>query len=247
MGVIKTDARPGTQGAAHEIYDRRAAKGLSVARGEILALLQDYGAPSPDWCDQVLEAHRLSYGVIGGAVEHTGRGLLNWAVYFLDFGRYQLPLEEGPTKYLTDVNVSYKRDVLESVRGLWTERYKEVTANWALAKKGVVLWQRPQIVVHQDRGKLQFSELLAERFCWGRLFGSIRTREVPFVVRMYYILVSPAIPLVLLARMARKVFSTGRNRRRFILCLLQVTVMTLSWSLGEFVGYTTGRESSLRA
>jgi hypothetical protein len=244
MGVAKTDGRPGTQQAAHEIFDRRTAAGLNAARGEILALLQDYGSPDPSWCDRVLEAHRLPYDVIGGAVEHGGKGPLNWAVYFLDFGRYQLPLPEGPTDYLTDVNVSYKRAALESVRHLWAERYKEVTVNWALASKGAVLWQRPQIVVWQDRGTLSFSDLVVERFSWGRLFGCIRTREISPLTRLLYIALSPGIPLVLLARMAKKVFSTGRNRGKFMLALPQFAAMTFFWCLGEFAGYLTGREST---
>ena len=244
MGVVKTDERPGTQQAAHEMFDRRTAAGLNIARGEILALLQDYGAPDPNWCDEVLEAHRLPYGIIGGAVEHEGKGALNWAVYFLDFGRYQLPLRESQTDYLTDVNVSYKRVALESVRHLWAERYKEVTVNWALARQGIVLWQRPQIVVRQDRGALAFCPLIVERFSWGRLFGCIRTKEISALARLLYIVLGPAIPLILLARTARKVFSGRRNRCRFILSLPQLSAMTFVWCLGEFMGYLTGRESS---
>jgi hypothetical protein len=245
MGVVKTGAPPGTQQAAHEMFDRRTAAGLNVARGEIVALLQDYGAPDPNWCDELLEAHRLPYGVIGGAVEHEGNGVLNWAVYFLDFGRYQVPLREGPSDYLTDVNVSYKRAALESVRHLWTERYKEVTVNWALARQGAVLWQRPQIVVRQDRGQLSFRHLVSERISWGRLFGCIRTREISPFARLLYITLSPGIPLILLGRTALKVFSTRRNRARFMLSLPQLTAMTLFWCLGEFMGYLTARESSL--
>jgi len=244
MGAVKTDGRPGTQEAAHEMFDRRKAAGLNAAKGEILALLEDYGAPDPDWCDQVIEAHRLPHAVIGGAVEHEGKDNLNWAVYFLDFGRYQLPLPEGPSDYLTDVNVSYKRAALESVRELWAQRYKEVTIHWALARKGLVLWQRPQMVVCQDRGKLSFRHLISERFSWGRLFGCIRTREISLLSRFLYTVFSPGIPLVLFVRTARKVLATGKNCGRFILSLPQFFAMTFFWCFGEFVGYLTGRESS---
>jgi hypothetical protein len=245
MGVVKTSAPPGTQQAAHEIFDRRTSAGLNVAQGEIVALLQDYGAPDPNWCNEVLQAHRLPYGIIGGAVEHEGNGVLNWAVYFLDFGRYQRPFREGPSDYLTDVNVSYKRASLESVRYLWAERYKEVTVNWALARQGAVLWQRPQIVVRQDRGVLSFRPLIAERLSWGRLFGCIRTREISGMGRLVYVVASPIIPLILIGRIARKVFSSRRNRGWFIVSLPQLTAVTFFWCLGEFIGYLTGRESSL--
>jgi hypothetical protein len=244
MGVVKTDGCPGTQQAAHEMFDRRTAVGLNAARGDIVALLQDYGAPDADWCDQILEAHRLPHEVIGGAVELEGKGILNWAVYFLDFGRFQLPLSEGPRKYLTDVNVSYKRAALESVRELWADRYKEVTVNWALAGKGMSLWQRPQMVVRQDRGQLSFRHLINERYSWGRLFGCIRTREISMLARLLYIVLSPAIPLILLGRSARKVFVGGRHRGAFILAFPHLVAMTFFWCVGEFMGYLTGRESS---
>ena len=246
IGVIKTNARPGTQAAAHEIYDCRTAKGLKTARGKVLALLQDSGIPDPDWCEQVLQAHRLPHGVIGGAVEHEGMGALNWAVYFLDFGLYQLPLFEGPSGNLTDANVSYKREVLESVNGLWAERYKEVTVNRTLAKKGVVQWLRPQIVVRQDCGELLFSQIAIERFCWGRLFGSLRAQEIRFVLRLFYAILSPAIPLLLIGRTARKVFAARRNRAKFLQSLPQFVAIALFRSAGELVGCLTARESSCK-
>ncbi len=61
-------------GEIHEIYDLRTAAGLQAARGDILAIIEDYGTPTSDWCDQILNAHHLTYPVIGGAVEHTGEG-----------------------------------------------------------------------------------------------------------------------------------------------------------------------------
>jgi hypothetical protein len=244
MGVVQTDSSSDAHAQAHELYDRRTAVGLTVARGEVLALLEDTVVPRPDWCEQVLEAHRLPHGAIGGAVEHGGRGILNWAVYFCDFGRYQLPLAEGPADYLTDVNVSYKREALESLREVWEERYNEVTVNWALSRRGAVLWQRPQIVVHQDRGELSFAELMAERYSWGKLFGHLRARESSFVLRLVYALLSPGIPVLLLGRRAWKVISGRRNWLQFLLSLPLIVVMTVVWCAGEFVGYVAGPESS---
>jgi len=244
MGQVETDSPPGTESAAHEMYDRRTAAGLRAASGEILALLQDYGAPAADWVQQVLLAHQMPAGVIGGSVEHAGDGPWNWAVYFLDFGRFQKPLPEGPATYLTDINVSYKRPVLEGVRHLWEYRYKEVTVNWELLRQQVVLWQRPQIEVLQDRGKLKLGELLIERYCWGRLFGSIRVHENSVWVRLLFILGSPAIPLILITRISRKVLLGGRNIGALLKSFPHFVVITSAWCLGEFVGYLTGRESA---
>ncbi len=244
MGEVATDSPPGTQSAAHEMYDRRTAAGIRAARGAIIALLQDYGAPAADWVQQVLSAHELPHGVIGGSVEHAGHGAWNWAVYFLDFGRYQKPIPEGPSAYLTDINVSYKRPVLESVRDLWEYRYKEVTVNWALSRRNIVLWQRPQIEVLQDRGTLTLKGLLVERYCWGRLFGSIRVHENNGWTRLLFVFLSPAIPLILIGRMSRKVFLGDRHKGALLRCFPHFIIITVAWSFGEFVGYVTGHESS---
>jgi hypothetical protein len=241
IGGARSVGRSLTPGQTHELAERRTAKGFSVARGGIIALLEDYGIPAPDWCERVLEAHRLPYGAIGGALEHAGKGSLNWAVYFKDSGRYQLPLREGPVGYLSDANVSYKRTALESIREVWTERYNEAVVHWAMARKREVLWQSPQIVVFQDRGRLSLRQLAAERIAWGWLFAYVRTRE-SFPLRLTYIFSSPAIPLVLISRMARKVFSGRRHRKEFLRSFPHTVVLTWLWSLGELGGYLTGRE-----
>ena len=100
MGQVATDSPAGTESAAHEMYDRRTAAGLCAASGEILALLQDYGAPAPDWCEQVLLAHEMPHGVIGGSVEHAGQGPWNWAVYFLGLRPFSKALARGPVGLL---------------------------------------------------------------------------------------------------------------------------------------------------
>jgi hypothetical protein len=241
MGCVRIAGGFDSHAMAHDLYDRRTAAGLKIAQGEIMALLEDYGVPDPDWCEQIIKAHRLPHGVIGGTVEHSGKGSLNWAVYFLDFGRYQLPIREGPANYLTDVNVSYKRKALQSVRDLWCVSYNEVTVNWALAKKGIVLWQKPEIVVREDRGKLSFWGLIEERFSWGRLFACKRVESVSILSRVLYVVLSPAIPAVLLARMAIKVLRARRNWVPFVRALPLVVVLTLVWCIGEFIGYVTAR------
>ena len=241
VSAVQTSLPRATPAAAHELCDRQTSRGLRVARGEIVALVEDDATPARDWCEQILQAHKLPYDIIGGAVEHTGRGIVNWAVYFLDFGRYQLPLNDGPAAYLTDVNVSYKRAALDSVKSVWIQSYNEVAVHGALIKKGCVLWRRSQIVVYQDRGFLSFSRQLRERFAWGNLFAAIRVREMTMLRRLLYVVLSPAIPLLLTARMAKKVFVGGRNGWRFVSSLPVFLSLGSVWCVGELFAYLSGR------
>lgn len=237
---IETKAPPGTQAAFIEIYDRLSAVGLDAAQGAILALLQDTTIPRADWCSQVLEAHDLPHEIIGGAVEHGGSGALEWAVYFLDFGRYRLPLSEGPAQLVTDVNVSYKRAVLEAVRPLWIDGYHETLVNSTLVKQGAVMWQRPQIVVHIDRGRLALRSVLTERVQWGRLLGRLRSQGCSVGRRLAYLVSSPLIPLLLTARVTRRNLAVKQSRLQLIRSLPFLLLLATAWGVGEFLGYLHG-------
>jgi hypothetical protein len=234
---IRSGSLPNRPGESHALFDLRTAAGLRSARGEILALIEDYGVPDSDWVEQVLKAHQLPYAAIGGAVEHSGEGRLNWAVYFLDFSRYTLPLKEGLSNYLTDVNISYKRSALESIRKVWESSYNEVTVNWALSRSKECLWLRPQMVVRQNRGKLHLRQVATERYDWGRLFAQKRAREIPSTKRILYGLLCPFLAVLLISRICRKVFSDKRYRKEFFDSFLYLVLFAVIWSFGEFTGY----------
>jgi hypothetical protein len=246
MGVIAPPGREADADVAHILYDQRTSRGLLAARAPVIALLEDYGAPTPDWCANMIELHRrLPHAVIGGAVKHAGRGIWNWALYFLDFGRYQPPLPEGPAAYVTDVNCSYKREPLFAVRDLWEEKYNEVTVHWELMRRGGTLWRSPRLVVLQDRGPLRFPRLASERFWWGRLFAAARVPELPALARMGYVVLSPLIPVVMMARMMKRTLLGGAANKGWFIAVLPATLLlTVIWCCGEAAGYVTGKASA---
>lgn len=239
LPVTGRDAQPHRwrYAAQHEVYDTLKTRGLCACTGSVVALLEDTVIPGRDWLAQVLAAHELPHGVIGGALEHVGRGPLNWAVYLMDFGRYSPPLAEGPQTALTDVNVTYKSAVLDANRDLWDHRYHEVELHTGLLKRGAVLWLKPQILVHQDRGQLLFRETMRERFEWGWVYGAKRATLVQPFTRVALLLLSPAIPLVRLARLTRKMLANRHHRRQFVLALPWILALTLAWTCGEITGY----------
>jgi hypothetical protein len=238
-------AECGTVLQQHELFERRISAVLAVARGQWIALLQDWGMPAADWCERFLEACSLPHAAVGGAIENEGRGILNWAAYFQDFGRYQLPMAEGPAVSLSDVNIAYRRAALDSVKHLWERRYNEVIVNWDLSRRGETLWRNPRMVVYQDRGKLAFGPLIRERFLWGRLFGSARAFELGAVRLLPYVVFGPLIPFVIIARAAGKVLSGRRNRLKFLRAFPAFVVLVIVWVAGELWGYVTRKPSPI--
>jgi len=242
LGRLVPETRVLSHREQHELFDRRRAAGLAAAQGDLVAILEDRGAPRPDWAARLVALHAsLPYQVIGGAVENGNHSALAWAAFFCDFGRYEPPFAPGPRDYLTDINVCYKRSALEQTRALWRERYHETTVHWALTRAGVVLYLTPEPVVEQFRLGLRLGNLLRERVDWGRLFAHTRAVELGLGRRLLLALLCPVLPLVLFLRLA----GDRLRRRRHLGALLRATPATLLlliwWSVGEFQGYLTGR------
>jgi hypothetical protein len=220
-------------------YAELRAIGFHRARGTIIALTEDHCSPDPDWCRQILELHESAHAAVGGAVDKGPDGLLNWAIYLCDFSRYMNPVPEGPSAYLTDCNVSYKRRALEPLAPLWAREFHETTINWTLAAQGHSLWLSPRVVVRQQRS-LSLGAALGERYRFGRLFARTRVAATPWIKRPLYAAGAFVLPLLFMARVARNVVARRRARDRFVLALPAIALLNTVWGLGELVGYLEG-------
>ena len=242
LGDVRTARDFRSPSGQHELFDRRRAAGLAAAGGEVVAILEDRGVPDPSWARTVIRLHgELPHAVIGGAIDHAYDGLLNWAVYFCDFGRYQPPFAAGPRPYVSDVNIAYKRRAIEATRSLWAERYHETTVHWALQRAGETLFLSPEPVVRQMRDGLSLAALLRERLGWGRLFAYTRAREIGAGKRLVLAALSPALTPVLWLRLLRQRLERGTSLGRFVAATPLIVLLLAAWSAGELAGYLTGR------
>jgi len=242
IGRVSTSRPAGWHAWQHELYDRRRAAGLAAARGELVAMVEDRVVPRADWARKFALAHASQpYAVIGGAIVNGCTAVFPFAAALCDFGRYEPPFRAGPAGYVSDVNVCYKRWVLDSTRELWQERYHETTVHWALRARGETLWLTPEPQVEQRRSASGVGWLLAERFHWGRLFAHTRSREEGAGRRVLRTLTAPLLPIVMFARLLPWPFRQRRGAGRFLLAAPAIVLLLVAWSAGEAVGYITGR------
>lgn len=233
----------GNAGPRHLRTDLRRAAGLAAASAPIVALTEDHARPAPDWCRNIVRAHAaLPHAAIGGAIDNASPELLARAVHLCDFGRYQRPLPSGPADFVSDVNVSYKRSALEAVSAHWRDGYHEPAVHQALCARGGVLWLDPSIVVEQQRGRLELLPCLHERYAWARLYAGKRCDELSRGQRAARALLAPLLPAVLFARQLRGAWT--RRRRENACALPLVAILLCAWSIGEAVGYWTGRPAA---
>jgi hypothetical protein len=229
-------------GGSREHHDELRARGLVVAKGDIIALIEDHARPDSNWCARIVEAHGDGYVAIGGAIENAIDRPLNWAVYYCDFGRYQNPLPPGESLFASDANASYKQAALEAIRSVWSDSFHETLVNAALISRGDRLALRPDIIVYQNRSNLRFGSALRERFIWGRSYAAARCQMVGGK-RAIYAALSPLLPAVLMLRMAATARKKGRNMGKFLKALPIIAALLVSWSAGEVVGYLTARSA----
>jgi hypothetical protein len=229
----------------HWQYDRRRAVGLASACGDVVAMIEDHAIPDQRWCATIWDEHRRKpYGVIGGGIMHSGAALLNRAVYYCDFVRYQPPFPPSVVEYVSDINVSYKRAALEACRDVWQDFYDETSVHGRIREAGDTLYLTPDFVVGYDRGPLSVSRTLRQRRNWGRVFAGRRAQKAGPIRRLAYILLSPGLAPLLLVRK----FLLLRGRRQELgpfMAVLPITFLCLlSWSVGEFIGYLTAQPFS---
>jgi hypothetical protein len=225
------------KGGSREHHDELRARGLALARGEIIGLLEDHGLPDPNWCAGLIKAHQQSYAAVGGAIENGVDSPLNWAVYFCDFYRYQNPVTDGDSPFVSDANVSYKRSVLESIRSRWEETFHETTVNEALTSRGEKLALSSKLVVYQHRRNLKLWSALKERYIWGRSYALTRSGLVGRIKTLVYGAASLMLPGILVLRITFSVLKKGRCVGSFLKAFPLIAILTSAWSLGELTGY----------
>ena len=218
-----------------------ASRAMKESTGEIVLLTEDHCVPDPDWVRTLVDAQRDGRGAIGGRVEISGgASATDWAFYFVDFFRYAAPVREGASVSLTVCSVAYRRDQVEAVANLWQTRFHETAVNDALRQRFGELWMEPRASVTMAR-HVRLRDAVYERYAFGRLFGCTRLEFVSAPRRVYYLVFAPALPLLLMGRMANKALTSRELAVPFLRSLAPMALMVLAWSWGEWLGYLTRR------
>ncbi len=228
-------------GLCHDHFDHFRSVGLAIARGSIVAMLEDHAYPDSNWCNLLLKAHKKPVVAVGGAIENDIDKSVNWATFFFSCGRYQRPLKCGPSALVTDTNVAYKRETMDAIKPSWQHRFHEPTVHSRLLSKGETFWLSPDIIVYQHRKGLKLVQSLKERYWWGRHFSANRFDTPNRLYRFGLTLMSIAAPLIIFAKMSKTAIEKKRNGKKFIVALPITVLLIFAWSFGEMMGYITGR------
>lgn len=219
-----------------------ASRAMREASGEIVLLTEDHCVPPADWVSRLASAVTPGRGAVGGGVETDSRtDAVSWAFYYVDFFRYQGVRHEGPAPSLTVCNAAYRRDQLEAIRPVWEGSFHETVVHEALRRRFGALWLLGDAPVRMQR-TVRFRDAVRERYSFGRLFGCTRLDDLAADRRLFYALLAPGLPALLLGRMVVRAARRRETARAFLRSSPVLVALVVAWSWGEWLGYLTRRQ-----
>ena len=220
------------------------AQGVLHSNGKIIALLEDHCVFDENWRAEIEKAHELQYAVIGGAIENGDhQKVLDWAVYFYDYGKYMLPDTARVVTTLSGANVSYKREALEELSNFYSEGFYENFVHDELQRRGHTLYLMPSAIVYHKKN-YSSNDALTQAFHHARAFAAKRISDASPFNRIIFAMKSLALPILLPTRIALEIFRKGRHRKELLKSLPYLLLLLTGWSFGEFCGYLFGAGDS---
>ena len=223
---------------------RLRAAGIARSAAPVVALLEDDCVVQPGWIDGVVAAHQSADAAIGGAVEPGSfRRGLDWAVFFCDYGRFMLPIANGPSTAVPGNNMSYKRSALAELPGV-TDGLQEVFVCQSLRERGAVVRSVPSMVV-VSQGTWTGDHVTRVPFHHARAYAGARVADAARWRRVAMGALALGLPILKVLRVSRDALAHGRRIGPLVRSLPWIVVLATSWSLGECAGYLFGAGDSL--
>ena len=222
-------------------------KGIAIATGNLIAILDPYSIADPSWSAALISAHHQHPNwVIGGVVnlfEASQQSLLTWAIYINEYGMFMPPLEAGVMEILPGSNISYKRHVLFNGDQPKQQEFWKTFVNQDTEHQGAELWLAPSVCVSLKKD-IPFWKFWRSRFDHGRCFAGMRSAQISWPERCLRAFTAPLLPAVFLWRWGRRYWAKKRYRSKFLITLPLQILLFGNWALGECVGYCFGSGKS---
>ncbi len=118
----------------------------------MVLLTEDHCTASHDWVRALSEAVVRHRRTIGGSLDPLpALHGFDWAFYFVDFFRYMLPRDGGPTASVSVCNVGYMRSDLLQLGGDWRDAFHETRVHDELMRRHGAHVFEPDARMHTGR------------------------------------------------------------------------------------------------
>ncbi len=211
--------------------------GILRARGTRVALTTGQCIPCQGWVASLLAADLTANVGVGGLIDLDPRcSPVHKSIYLLRYLAFSPPQEARTVADIAADNAIYRRGEIMAYPRLLEKGFWEPSFHRRFAASGLSLRVNPAIrVVYY--GRELSSDFARQRLEHGREYGESRSRDRPFPQRIAFLLMSPLIPVIILARVTRRAFRSTTYLLALPVALPWLLWFVGSWSVGEFSGY----------
>jgi len=219
---------------------RGRAEAVRFARAPVVALAEDHAYPESGYAEALINRHREPWAAVGPVLINANPGLVSWVAIIGTYGRWVEPVPAGVMDDIPGHNSSWKRSLLlEYGSDLEHMLPAPTNLNWDLQARGYQLYLEPAARVRHIQVS-RFWPCLVEHINVARLFPARRSVNWPWYKRLFYIGGMP----VLLGRTLRgwlRHFQRIEPARRALIKAWPILILfTLTWGVGEILGYAFG-------
>ncbi len=225
------------------------AVGIRAATAPVVFIGETHTYPQPGWAAALLAAFEGPWATVVPAITNANpNGPVSWAAYVSDYGRWGEGRAQGEIPEALIYNAAYRRHVLvELGDGLEAALDTYSEALWpALRRRGHRAYFEPGArIAHLNVGRL--GPYVHEKLLAGFILGSLRAARWPWWRRLLYILASPLIALVLVARLREPARRIGRAQRLPLGTRPMIVVGAVLRAVGEAVAYAGAAPAAAEA
>jgi hypothetical protein len=243
--------------AANAPVPVRRQLGFEVAAGDVVGFIEDTTWPDEGWCAATLAAFAdprtaAAGGPINIAATLPSRYRALGASEYGAFATNSLSRTVISTSTcdrpvaasrVPGNNMAFRRlDLVEATEEKDGGIYDGLTCARLLAKDRQIVFHLPMSATYAVCDRHGAS--LATRLHHGRIYAAAHLRERAWPSRLAHLAKTPLLPLVLTARAARSLRSSGSLSAR-LATLFWVVLMESAWALGEAIGVLAGAGKSV--
>jgi len=215
--------------------------GLAQAQGDWVMLTEDHCVADAGWLEALVRASGAEVQVLGGSMGNAQRKrATDCGAFFAEYGFFganRPPSPAGSPPLVTGANVAYHRSVVAEVADWAGQGSWENVIHHRLYAAGRHFRVVPSALVRQNQ-HYRLAGFCRDRFEHGRDYAATRAAALPASRRMLLFAGTPALPLMLAARIDH---SLDPEERSYFARALPATLTFLSaWAFGEAVGYLRG-------
>lgn len=229
-----------------ETVERAYPRGIRIARGSVVALLENHVYPDPDWAESILEAHEGPWAAVGSVHRNAlPANPVSWTEHLLTYGMHDEATPGGEVSAIARNNPTFKRSLFDDFGDeLGDVLSRDGGFQAELRRRGHRFFRQQHAQLEHLSPSLLRGSFF--RFHSARAWAATRARTGGWSSsrRLGYTLASPIFPLLRL-RALWPVLRHGLRGLRLPRVLPMLGLGLLIDAAGQACGYVLGPGSSV--